>query len=84
MDRLLARCADSAAIGKTMSSKRREKFARYQNQIERCGEDVRALQRFTAAQRIAFHKILKKYKVCSGRFSTVPSQILMVVLAEMD
>jgi len=35
-------------------------------QIERCGEDIRALQRFTAAQRMAFHKILKKYKKWTG------------------
>lgn len=46
-----------------MSVKRREKFAKYDNQIERCGDDIRALQRFVAAQRTAFHKILKKYKV---------------------
>ncbi|KUJ15647.1 SPX-domain-containing protein [Mollisia scopiformis] len=64
--KLLARCADSAAIGKPMSSKRREKFARYDIQIERCGEDIRSLQRFTAAQRMAFHKILKKYKKWTG------------------
>lgn len=46
-----------------MSTKRREKFAKYDNQTERCGDDIRALQRFVAAQRTAFHKILKKYKV---------------------
>ncbi|KAE8445285.1 hypothetical protein EG329_013523 [Mollisiaceae sp. DMI_Dod_QoI] len=64
--RLLTRCAASAANGKSMSSKRREKFARYDIQIERCGEDIRALERFTAAQRMAFHKILKKYKKWTG------------------
>ncbi|KAF8864973.1 SPX-domain-containing protein [Acephala macrosclerotiorum] len=64
--RLLARCADSAAVGKPMSSKRREKFAKYDLQIERCGEDIKALQRFTAAQRMAFHKILKKYRKWTG------------------
>ena len=29
----------------------------------RCGEDIKSLQRFVDAQRMAFHKILKKYKV---------------------
>jgi len=29
----------------------------------RCGDEIRSLQRFTDAQRVAFHKILKKYKV---------------------
>ncbi|KAG9244833.1 hypothetical protein BJ878DRAFT_541881 [Calycina marina] len=48
--------------GRPMSNKRRERFAKYDNQIERCGEDVKQLQRFVDAQRIAFHKILKKYK----------------------
>ena len=32
----------------------------------RCGEEIRSLQRFTDAQRMAFHKILKKYKVCEN------------------
>jgi len=29
----------------------------------RCGDDLESLQRFVDAQRMAFHKILKKYKV---------------------
>lgn len=29
----------------------------------RCGDDARSLQQFIEAQRMAFHKILKKYKV---------------------
>jgi hypothetical protein len=32
----------------------------------RCGDEIRALQRFVDAQRTAFHKILKKYKVRRG------------------
>lgn len=30
----------------------------------RCGDDLKLLNRFVEAQRMAFHKILKKYKVC--------------------
>jgi predicted component of viral defense system (DUF524 family) len=61
--RLLARCSRNNADGTQIPVKRQEKFARYDVQIERCGDDIRALQRFVAAQRMAFHKILKKYKV---------------------
>lgn len=61
--RLLARCSRDNADGTAISIKRQEKFAKYDNQIEKCGDDIRALQRFVAAQRMAFHKILKKYKV---------------------
>jgi len=32
----------------------------------RCGEEIRSLQRFVDAQRMAFRKILKKYKVRRG------------------
>jgi hypothetical protein len=32
----------------------------------RCGEDIRSLQKFVAAQRMAFHKILKKYRKWTG------------------
>ena len=31
-----------------------------------CGEDIKNLERFVGAQRIAFQKILKKYKVSNG------------------
>lgn len=64
--RLLARCSRDNADGTAISIKRQEKFAKYDNQIEKCGDDIRALQRFVAAQRMAFHKILKKYKKWTG------------------
>jgi hypothetical protein len=62
--RLLARSSFNRADGKPISAKKREKFAKYDIQIEKCGEDIRLVQRFVGAQRVAFHKILKKYKVC--------------------
>jgi len=61
--RILARCSYE---GKSISPK---KFAKLNVEIERCGEDIRSLQRFTAAQRKAFHKILKKYKKWTGSTS---------------
>ncbi|CAG8982367.1 hypothetical protein HYALB_00007489 [Hymenoscyphus albidus] len=62
--RLLGRCADNN--GKPLSQKRREKFARYDDRIEKCGEEIRLLQRFFKEQRVAFYKILKKYKKWTG------------------
>jgi hypothetical protein len=38
----------------------------------RCCDDVKSLSCYIDAQRIAFHKILKKYKVCAGTRGTMP------------
>lgn len=67
--RLLARCTYNS--GKPISRKRRERFSKYDVQITRCGEDTKALQRFVEAQRMAFHKILKKYRKWTGSRSLV-------------
>lgn len=61
--RLLAR---SSREGNTSSPK---KYAKLDLDIERCGDEIRSLQRFTDAQRMAFHKILKKYKKWTGSTS---------------
>ena len=37
----------------------------------RCGDDVKSLSCYVDAQRIAFDKILKKYKVCAGNRGTI-------------
>ncbi|KAK0106960.1 hypothetical protein ONS95_003675 [Cadophora gregata] len=63
--RLLARTAQSSNSD-PITQKHRDKFAKYNVQIERCGDDIRSLQRFVSAQRVAFHKILKKYKKWTG------------------
>ncbi|RDW91344.1 SPX-containing protein [Coleophoma crateriformis] len=52
--------------GKPVSQRRRDKFAKYNGLITRCGDDLRDLDRFVEAQRVAFHKILKKYKKWTG------------------
>lgn len=66
VERLVQRCAYDNEQGKRISRKRQERFAKLDLEIERCGEDVRSLQRFTIAQRMAFHKLLKKYKKWTG------------------
>lgn len=45
----------------TLDSRCCDKFIRCERHIERCGEDIRNLKKFINAQRVAFHKILKKY-----------------------
>ncbi|KAL9602269.1 MAG: hypothetical protein Q9219_001994 [cf. Caloplaca sp. 3 TL-2023] len=39
-----------------------ERFARAEEAVEKAGEDIRSLARFVGAQKLAFVKILKKYK----------------------
>ncbi|TVY35065.1 Uncharacterized protein LOCC1_G007193 [Lachnellula occidentalis] len=62
--RLLQRCADTS--DRPISQKRREKFAKYDNQILKCGDDIKNLHRFITAQQTAFYKILKKYRKWTG------------------
>ncbi|KAH8821051.1 hypothetical protein F5884DRAFT_816691 [Xylogone sp. PMI_703] len=64
VQKLRARC--HTGNGKPMPRKRMEKFSKYEDVIEKCGDDIRSLERFVDAQRIAFHKILKKYKKWTG------------------
>lgn len=49
--------------------------------MSRCGEDVRNLERFTNAQRTAFQKILKKYKVGQN---TLGIEFDKLTIPEMD
>ncbi|KAI0019327.1 hypothetical protein F4780DRAFT_449659 [Xylariomycetidae sp. FL0641] len=60
VQQLIQRCTTSP---RNVSVKQKRRFAKYEQQIEDCGEDIRALNRFVNAQIIAFQKILKKYKV---------------------
>ncbi|KAJ9642500.1 hypothetical protein H2199_004881 [Coniosporium tulheliwenetii] len=43
-------------------AKRLERYARIEEEVLRAGDDIRSLARFIAAQRLAFTKLLKKYK----------------------
>jgi hypothetical protein len=49
-----------------MSLKRRQRFAKYEQTLLQCGDDIRSLDRFVNAQVVAFRKILKKYKKWTG------------------
>ncbi|KXX81995.1 Xenotropic and polytropic retrovirus receptor 1 [Madurella mycetomatis] len=62
--RLILRCATSGQD--RMPLKRRQRFAKYEQELIRCGDDIRALQRFVSAQIVAFRKILKKYRKWTG------------------
>ncbi|KAK4159340.1 hypothetical protein QBC43DRAFT_327497 [Cladorrhinum sp. PSN259] len=76
--RLIVRCATS---GQERSSiKRQRRFAKYEQDLLRCGDDIRNLRRFTNAQIVAFRKILKKYRKWTGS-STLGSRFRDNVLS---
>ncbi|KAH8902373.1 SPX-domain-containing protein [Coniochaeta sp. PMI_546] len=60
---LLARCGRSK---NSSSPKRQRRFLKYEQELERCGDDIQALTRFVNAQIVAFRKILKKYRKWTG------------------
>jgi hypothetical protein len=63
-----------------VSLKRRQRFAKYEHVLLRCGDDIRSLQRFVNAQVVAFRKILKKYRKWTGS-STLGSRFKDNVLS---
>ncbi|KAL2171578.1 hypothetical protein VTG60DRAFT_2411 [Thermothelomyces hinnuleus] len=62
--RLILRCATSGRD--QMPLERRQRFAKYEQNLLQCGDDIRALQRFVSAQVVAFRKIIKKYRKWTG------------------
>ncbi|KAB5539305.1 hypothetical protein GE09DRAFT_1248309 [Coniochaeta sp. 2T2.1] len=60
---LLARCARSR---NSPNPKRQRRFQRYEQELERCNDDIQSLARFVSAQNVAFRKILKKYRKWTG------------------
>ncbi|OIW29170.1 SPX domain-containing protein [Coniochaeta ligniaria NRRL 30616] len=60
---LLARCARSR---NSPSPKKQRRFLKYEQELERCNDDIQALTRFVNAQIVAFRKILKKYRKWTG------------------
>ncbi|KAH7348284.1 hypothetical protein BKA65DRAFT_500311 [Rhexocercosporidium sp. MPI-PUGE-AT-0058] len=62
--RLLARCTYNN--GQQVLRKRRARFVKYDGFITKCGEDAKTLSCYVDSQRIAFHKILEKYKKWTG------------------
>ncbi|KAL8696259.1 MAG: hypothetical protein Q9201_007749 [Fulgogasparrea decipioides] len=55
----------SHSTGK-VSVKRLERFSRAEEAVEKAGEEIRSLARFVGAQRLAFLKLLKKYRKWTG------------------
>ncbi|KAG5984390.1 hypothetical protein E4U55_004963 [Claviceps digitariae] len=64
IQRWIAKFSD--ADDPTLSFKRQRRFAKYERELLRCGEETLALSRFANAQITAFRKILKKYKKWTG------------------
>jgi len=60
--------------------KRQRRFARYEQTLLQCGDDIQSLQRFVDAQIVAFRKICKKYRKWTGS-STLGTRFRDVVLA---
>ncbi|KAI0156984.1 hypothetical protein GGR57DRAFT_76914 [Xylariaceae sp. FL1272] len=76
VQQLTHKCADTRGL----STKRRRRFVKYHTQIEDCGQDIKALGRFSNAQITAFRKILKKYKKWTGS-TTLSSRFKENILA---
>ncbi|TKW48267.1 hypothetical protein CTA1_4406 [Colletotrichum tanaceti] len=63
LQKLIVKCAEE---GDRISTKRHRRFAKYERDLLRCGEETLALARFINAQITAFRKITKKYKKWTG------------------
>ncbi|MCJ1379090.1 hypothetical protein MMC17_002190 [Xylographa soralifera] len=51
---------------KPISVRRLERFAKAETEVLRVGEEIQSLAQFVGAQRLAFRKLLKKYKKWTG------------------
>ncbi|KAL2129499.1 hypothetical protein VTI74DRAFT_7667 [Chaetomium olivicolor] len=76
--RLILRCATSGRD--RVPLKRQQRFAKYEQTLLQCGDDIKSLQRFVNAQIVAFRKILKKYRKWTGS-STLGSRFRDNVLS---
>ncbi|MCJ1389244.1 hypothetical protein MMC18_002100 [Xylographa bjoerkii] len=55
-----------ATTRKPISVRRLEKFAKAESEVLRAGEEIQSLAQFVGAQRLAFRKLIKKYKKWTG------------------
>ncbi|EGO54544.1 hypothetical protein NEUTE1DRAFT_69305 [Neurospora tetrasperma FGSC 2508] len=74
----IVRCAASTRT--RTSTKRQRQFARYEQELLQCGDEIQALQRFVNAHTVAFRKILKKYRKWTGS-ATLGSRFRETILA---
>ncbi|MCJ1313246.1 hypothetical protein MMC25_006923 [Agyrium rufum] len=49
-----------------MPVRRLERYSRIESEVLKTGDEIQSLSRFVAAQRLGFHKLLKKYKKWTG------------------
>ncbi|KAK4126705.1 SPX-domain-containing protein [Parathielavia appendiculata] len=76
--RLILRCATSGPD--RISLKKRQRFAKYEQTLLQCGNDIKSLERFVNAQVVAFRKILKKYRKWTGS-STLGARFKEAILS---
>ncbi len=79
MHRLIVRCATPGP--ELTPLKRRQRFAKYEQTLLQCGDDIKSLQRFVDGQVVAFRKILKKYRKWTGS-STLGSRFKQNILSQ--
>ncbi|KAM4065640.1 SPX domain-containing protein [Hirsutella rhossiliensis] len=77
IQRWICKCASGHDT--SISLKRQRRFAKYERELLRCGQDIFALSRFASAQVVAFRKILKKYRKWTGS-STLTSRFTETIL----
>ncbi|KAK4100030.1 SPX-domain-containing protein [Parathielavia hyrcaniae] len=78
LHRLILRCATSGPH--RISLKKRQRFAKHEQTLMQCGDDIKSLERFVNAQVVAFRKILKKYRKWTGS-STLGARFKDTVLS---
>ena len=66
--------ANAAPSDRRVAAQRRERRARREGEIRRIGQELEALSRYSAAQKTALLKLLKKYRKWTGS-STLESRI---------
>ena len=68
LDRQIAQLGIKSSISSQgkISVRRLERYSRAEEATLKAGEDVQSLSRFVGAQRLAFQKLLKKYKKWTG------------------
>ena len=68
-----------------LTQKRLLQFAKHERALAECSDEISALSRFVNAQKVAFRKLLKKYKVGGHAVSlATPSCSRLTLCAEMD
>jgi hypothetical protein len=73
--------SDKSPANPSAYLRRQRRFAKYERDLLRCGEDIYDLSRFANAQVVAFRKIVKKYKKWTGS-TTLGERFSEMVLSD--